>query len=162
MPRVFVGVGSNINRDYHIKAGIKALEAVFEEIQCSPIYDTEAVGFKGDNFLNLVVSFQSLLSPKEIDAHLSAIEDTYQRVRSTNTKFCSRTLDLDLLMVGSEALQSENLNLPRQDVYHCAYVLKPLLDLDSELRDPVSGRLFSEIWQSLSADQKSEIQALVP
>lgn len=145
MPEVFVGVGSNIQREYYIRAGIDALVNKFGEIRCSPVYDTESVGFAGDNFFNLVVSFYSDLSAWDINNCLTAIEDSFQRNRQFETKYCSRTLDLDLLLYGNTIINDSVLQLPRADVYEHAYVIKPLLDLAGDLVDPVSGKLFADI-----------------
>ena len=59
MPRVFVGIGSNIERERYIVAGLDALQGLFGELVISPVYDNAAVGFDGQPFLNLVVRVQT-------------------------------------------------------------------------------------------------------
>ena len=153
MPRVFVGIGSNINRKANISLGLTALRSEFGELMRSPVYDTQALGFNGDNFYNLVVSFQTNLPVTEVSHRLTEIENRYQHSQTNKAKFRSRSLDLDLLLYGDLILEAGEFKLPRSDVYERAYVLKPLLDLCPDLQDPVSGKAFSEIWNTLQHKQ---------
>ena len=57
MPRVWVSVGSNIDREHNIRAALIDLHAAFGDLTVSPLYETEAVGFEGSAFYNLVVGF---------------------------------------------------------------------------------------------------------
>ena len=54
----------NIDAKQNIESAIAALESVFSSVECSPIYESESVGFKGNNFLNLVVSVEADLELK--------------------------------------------------------------------------------------------------
>ena len=67
---VYLGVGSNIHREKHIKAGLTMLAAEFGELVVSPIYESEAVGFDGDPFLNLVVGLETDLSVGQLNQHI--------------------------------------------------------------------------------------------
>ena len=153
MPRVFVGIGSNINRETNIAQGLKALRGEFGSLVQSPIYDTQALGFDGDNFYNLVVSFETDLPVTEVDRILTRIENQYQPEHNSKAKFRSRSLDLDLLLYGNAVLETDSFKLPRSDVYERAYVLRPLLDLCPTLQDPVSGKAFADIWKALQLKQ---------
>mgnify|MGYP001548622445 CR=1 FL=1 len=54
MARVFLGIGSNIERERYITAGLDALQGLFGELALSSVYDSVAIGFEGQPFLNLV------------------------------------------------------------------------------------------------------------
>ena len=54
MAQVFLGVGSNIERERYITAGLDALQGLFGELALSSVYDSAAIGFEGQPFLNLV------------------------------------------------------------------------------------------------------------
>ena len=56
MARVYLGVGSNIERERYIVAGLDALQGLFGELALSSVYDSAAIGFEGQPFLNLVVA----------------------------------------------------------------------------------------------------------
>ena len=147
MANVYLSIGSNIQRNKHISAGLKALKAQFDTINCSPIYESIAVGFDGDNFYNLVVHFTTDTPIEQLSKLLSEIEDNNGRDR-LGAKFSPRTLDLDLLLYDDITLSSEKLTLPRPEIYHNAFVLQPLADIAGDLIDPVKKQTYNELWAS--------------
>lgn len=156
MPEVFVGIGSNIEPESHIRKAVALLRTQFGRLRLSPVYRNPAVGFVGENFLNLVVAFESRASVTKVRAALDAIEAECGRVRGS-PRFAPRTLDLDLLMVGDLVTDSP-LRLPRPEILKYAFVLKPLVDLVADLRHPLTGRSLAEHWQYFDAAS----QTLVP
>ncbi|NCF83825.1 MAG: 2-amino-4-hydroxy-6-hydroxymethyldihydropteridine diphosphokinase, partial [Proteobacteria bacterium] len=66
MAKVFVSVGSNVDREQHIALALDLLRARFGAIQQSSIYESASVGFDGDPFFNLVVAFDSDAEPRQI------------------------------------------------------------------------------------------------
>jgi 2-amino-4-hydroxy-6-hydroxymethyldihydropteridine diphosphokinase len=157
MPMVFVGVGSNINRDESVRAGIADLREHYGELQLSSVYESEAVGFEGDVFYNLVVAFDTKESIDEVVAVLSHIEDAHGRVRG-GERFSSRTLDLDLLLYGEMVASGEGYHVPRDEIPRYAFVLWPLSELAPEMAHPETGETFSAMWDAF--DKRN--QALVP
>ena len=145
MAEVYVSVGSNIERNKYIKAGIDALRLQYGKIICSPIYESIAVGFQGDNFYNLVIAFQTNDTHQVVDKTLSKIEDMNGRLRNS-AKFSARTLDLDLLLYDNMILEGHSLTLPRPEIYENAFVLQPLADIAPDLLDPTSKQSFSTLW----------------
>ena len=53
----YISIGSNIDKELHIPASLTALESYFGSLTCSSIYESDAVGFEGDSFYNLIVGF---------------------------------------------------------------------------------------------------------
>ena len=145
MATVYISIGSNIECEKYIRAGIKALASYYGDLICSPVYESIAVGFEGDNFYNLVAAFDTNESYQTVNANLSNIEDLNGRDRSS-AKFSARTLDLDLLLYGDLVLSSKELTLPRPEIYNNAFVLQPLADIASTMIDPKSNRSFGELW----------------
>ncbi len=145
MARIFVGVGSNVGREHNIPAGLAALAAAFGPLTTSTIYETEAVGFTGDNFYNLVVGFDSDAPPEHVAATLRAIETRFGRQRG-GPRYAPRTLDLDLLLHGDIVRHDGDINVPREDVTKFAFVLCPLAEIAPDLRHPVSGARYADIW----------------
>ena len=111
----------------------------------SPIYESEAVGFSGDNFLNLVVGITTRLPPRQLADRLREIEAQHGRVRGAE-KFSSRTLDIDLLTFGEAVVDEKGLQLPRDEILRYAFVLRPLADVAPQERHPQSGRSYGELW----------------
>src|SRR3569832_726787 len=97
MARVYVSVGSNIDREYYIRAGLAALREHYGKLQCSLIYESMAVGFDGDDFFNLVVGYDTVQPVHEVAATLRATEQQQTHNRRA-PRFSARTLDLDLLL----------------------------------------------------------------
>ena len=145
MAHVFIGVGSNMEREKHIRAGIRALKAEFGNLRISTIYENRAMGFDGADFYNFVVSCETGLEADEVVKRLHRIEDDYGRDRS---KLClsSITLDLDLLLYDDLVISHESFELPRSDVDRYAFVLCPLAELAPDLRHPVSGKTYARLW----------------
>ena len=151
MARVYVSIGSNIDREQHVRASLDALTAHYGNLRCSAVYETAAVGFDGDNFYNLVVGFDTDESPAEVVTHLREIEDRNGRVRE-GARFSARTLDLDLLLYDDLILEEGRLQLPRDEIVKHAFVLKPLADIAGEFRHPLVGKTISQLWHEFPKD----------
>jgi len=149
MPEVFVGIGSNIEPESHIREAVKLLRTRFGKLQLSPVYRNPAVGFVGEDFLNLAVAFENRDAVTDVRTALDAIEAACGRVRGS-PRFAPRTLDLDLLMVGDLVTDSP-LRLPRPEILIYAYVLKPLADIAASRRHPLTGRNMAEHWRDFDA-----------
>ena len=70
MPVLSLSLGSNIDAASNIRKAVAALRAEFDNLRCSTVYESEALGFSGDNFLNLVVVAET---DKRLAAVLGAI-----------------------------------------------------------------------------------------
>lgn len=151
MARVYVSVGSNIERERHVHSGIAALHAAFGLLTLSPVYESKAVGFDGDDFFNLVVGFDTGQPVRAVAETLRGIERAHDRDRRA-PRFSSRTLDLDLLLYDDEVRKDGDLKLPREEITRYAFVLGPLAEIAGERRHPVLHRRFSELWAEFDKD----------
>ncbi|MEQ3636429.1 2-amino-4-hydroxy-6-hydroxymethyldihydropteridine diphosphokinase [Alcanivorax sp.] len=133
--QVFLSLGSNIDREHNISSGLDALKRAFSPLSISPVYESEAVGFDGDAFYNLVVGLKTALSVGELAACLKEIEKEHGRVRGEK-KFSSRTLDIDILTYNDCVGEIEGVQLPRDEILKHAFVLKPLVDLAPDAMHP--------------------------
>lgn len=145
MSEVFVGIGSNVEPEQRVREAVRQLRQRFGEVNLSPVYRNPAIGFTGDDFLNLVVSFECRESAAELHTALDEIELRCGRVRG-GPRFAPRTLDLDLLLYGN-LIENAPIKLPRPEILEYAYVLKPLADLAPARHHPVTGRSFAEHWR---------------
>ena len=153
MPEVYLSIGSNINRETNIDAGLNALRALLGTIRCSQIYETEAVGFTGANFYNLVVSAHTDLSIGELAKALHAIEDQCLRQRH-GPKFGSRTLDIDILLYNNFIGETDGIVLPREEITRHAFVLLPLSELAPDLIHPQFNKTYIQLWQEFDKQRQ--------
>lgn len=150
MTPVYISIGSNVDREYHIRAALADLTQVFGPLRVSPIYESAAVGFIGDPFYNLVVSFYSDLNVLDIQAQLHQIEQHHGRLRG-DARFAPRTLDLDLIIWGTFSGTLGTLRLPREEILHQAFVLRPLADIAPHERHPLNGHTYEELWAAFDS-----------
>ena len=160
MPICFISIGSNINPEHNIPSALEALQDKFGSLTYSSVYESASVGFAGDAFLNLVISFYSDHDPVHIALQLKNIEEEHERVR-TEEKFSSRTLDLDLLLYDQKIIATEALTIPHKDILDYAFVLEPLAEIAPERHHPVKDVCFEKLWQefdkSKAAQQKVDL-----
>ena len=147
MSTAWLGLGSNVDADAHIRAGIRELERDFENVSLSPVYSSAAVGFEGDDFINLVARVKTGMSPLELREYLRNLEDRFGRKRQV-AKFSDRTLDIDILIYDDLVVFSPLLEIPRAEILKFAHVLKPLADLDPDLLHPLELRTMADIWKN--------------
>lgn len=147
--RVYVGIGSNLERETKIRAAVEALRERFGELELSPVYNSESVGFDGSDFLNLVAGFDTDLGIEALVAILHQIEDRLGRDRSL-PKFASRPIDIDILLYADEIVDLPGIRVPRQEIQENAFVLKPLQDLLPQRCHPETGERFAEMWQRMA------------
>ena len=165
MSVVWLGLGSNINAETHIRAGIVELKEKFQNISLSPAYSSTSVGFDGDDFINLVARIETDIQPLEVRKFLRDLEDRYGRKRDV-PKFSDRSLDIDILLYDDLVVLSPVLEIPRAEITKYAHVLKPLADLEPDLFHPTERRPIAEIWKSSGLGNNSlrllDIQTAAP
>ena len=159
MPHVWVSIGSNIERERHIRAALAELRARFGSVVVSPVYETEAVGFEGDAFFNLVAGFDTGLAPGDLHGALREIEARHGRERSGG-KFAARTLDLDLLTYGDAVTTDGGKALPRDEILRYAFVLAPLADVAGAELHPELGESYASLWQRLARTSQERLRRL--
>lgn len=150
MAKVYVSIGSNVDRAANIRSGVRALQARFGAVRLSSVYDTPAVGFSGDDFYNLVAAFDTLADVHEVAAFLHETERRHGRAkRGAGRRYTPRTLDMDLLLYGDLVLEGPDLRLPRAEILQHAFVLGPLAEIAAGERHPELGLSFGELWARL-------------
>jgi 2-amino-4-hydroxy-6-hydroxymethyldihydropteridine diphosphokinase len=148
---VYVSLGSNVDREKNILLAVRDMRRVFGNLVLSPVYESVAVGFDGDDFLNLVAGFETDSSVHEVVHELREIEDRLGRVRSL-PRFSHRSIDLDILTFDALELDEPGIQIPRHEIRLNAFVLRPLQDLAPETLHPLAGKSYRELWRLMESE----------
>lgn len=154
MARVYLSIGSNIDREVNIRGGVADLKRIFGELSLSRVFESKSVGFEGDNFYNLVAAFDTEMPVKEVSKTLHLIEAEHGRTRE-GPRFSSRTLDIDLLTYNDLVCNEGGLQLPREEITKNAFVLWPLAELAPDVSHPVLNQNYGELWENFDKEKQS-------
>lgn len=143
MTRAFVGLGSNLgDRRAILAAAVAAVDALADVavLAESSIRETEPWGpVPQPDYLNQVVVVETGLTPPQLLDELLAIERTLGRERTGEVRYGPRTIDLDLLVFGTEVISDDRLDVPHPRIAERQFVLEPLAELDPDLVVPGRG-----------------------
>lgn len=154
MPKVYLSLGSNIDRTRNITGALDAISTQFGTMEISSIYESEAVGFDGDNFYNLVVGIESDLPVGELASTFRKIEADYGRQRGEE-KFSARTLDIDILTYGDAVGFIDGVELPRDEINKYAFVILPMVELAPAEAVPGKAMSYQQLLNSLDLSLQS-------
>lgn len=152
MTAVLVAAGSNVAPIENLRRALDVLRRHFAPLQLSRAYANAAVGFAGDDFVNLVVRFETDLSVHEVIARLQEAERACGRERDA-PKWAPRSMDLDILLFGDRVCAEPGLTLPRPDLLRRPYMLGPAAEIAPDTVHPTERRTLGELWREM---QQSE------
>jgi len=146
--RAYVGLGANLGDR---EGTIRSASALLGALRLSAIRETEPWGFEEQpRFLNAVAEIDTDLGPRALLERLLEIERALGRERDTGPRWGPRTIDLDLLLYGSETVDEPGLAVPHPHLHERSFVLEPLAELDPKLEVPGRGRV-SELLARLES-----------
>lgn len=150
MADIYISLGSNVEREHHVKQGLHALAAAFnlpfEQLILSSLFESEAVGFSGNAFYNMVIGITTSQSVEQVAIKLRDIEFSHGRTNDAK-KFSPRTLDLDLLLYDDLIIDSPA-QLPRNEINKNAFVLWPLSEVAPQVVHPIIKQNYYMLWQN--------------
>ncbi len=144
MAKIYISIGSNIEPEKNIREGVEQLRCLFSKVTLSSVFLSEAVGFTGNDFYNLVLGAETSASVAEVSKALREIEVANGRELDA-VKFSSRTLDLDLLLY-DDVICQEPVRLPRSEITFNAFVLWPLAEVAPNFIHPEVGESMKALW----------------
>ena len=162
MNRVFLLLGSNIEKETNLPAAVSMLRSTCPILKLSSVYETIPMGLKEQpNFFNMAVLIETDLDPCQIKRQIiQPIEIELQRQRKAD-KNAPRTIDLDIVLYNDEVFDYTPGNgrlhhLPDPDILRFAHVAVPLAELAPHKIHPETGQALSQIAVQLMSDAGSE------
>lgn len=151
MDAVFISVGSNVgDRESNLHEAFSMAREFMQGLRVSRIYQTAPLYVEDQPpFLNAVMMGGTDLRPFALLERLHHVENALGRDRKNEIRRGPRTLDMDLILYGDLVLSAPALTVPHPGVRERAFVLVPLLDLEPDARDPLSGRMYRELMESV-------------
>ncbi|HEY4369548.1 MAG TPA: 2-amino-4-hydroxy-6-hydroxymethyldihydropteridine diphosphokinase [Steroidobacteraceae bacterium] len=150
MVDVYVAAGSNVDAVRNLQSALALLQEVYAPLRISHAYRNKAVGFSGEDFVNLVVGFSTDDSVAEVRRQTQRIEARCGRPPDA-PKWAPRTMDLDILLYGQLISDEPRLILPRPDLVRRPYMLKPMVDIAPLLVHPTQHKTMRELWDAFDA-----------
>ncbi|MCF6306439.1 MAG: 2-amino-4-hydroxy-6-hydroxymethyldihydropteridine diphosphokinase [Flavobacteriaceae bacterium] len=136
--KIHLSLGSNLGNKFEFLQS--AVTAIFEELgsilKMSPVYQTPAMGFEGDDFLNCVVLVESIYSVEKTLKTILSIEKKLGRIRSEEEGNTSRPIDIDILFYDDKIIKTKTLEVPHPRLQNRKFVLQPLAAISPEFQHP--------------------------
>jgi 2-amino-4-hydroxy-6-hydroxymethyldihydropteridine diphosphokinase len=151
---VYVAAGSNVDPLVNLRRALDVLDRHFAPLTVSRAYANAAVGFEGDDFINLVLGFETGLDVREVIERLHEAEAACGRERDA-PKWAARAMDLDILLFGDLQCDTPGLKLPRPDLLKRPYMLGPAAEIAPALLHPTSQRTLASLWLEMQSTQAS-------
>lgn len=144
---VYLGIGSNVNREQNICNALDRLLDAFGSLRVSSVYESAAFGFDGAPFFNLVAATTTEEPVSAVMQRLRSIENACGRRRDV-PRFSDRTLDIDLLLYGEAVGEVDGVTFPRNDITEYAFVLWPMAEIAGTLIHPVEQASYAKLWDA--------------
>ena len=147
----YLSLGSNIgDRTNNLKNAINSIENLVGKVnKISKFYENPAIGFDGDNFVNICIELVTHLSPNELLNSLLNIENEYGRKRLKSGEYISRIIDIDIIFYENLSINQNGLVIPHPRMQSRHFVLIPMCDLNPDFIHPVLGLKISQLLDQL-------------
>jgi len=157
--RVFVSLGSNIDKETNLHAAVKLLREIGRLLAVSSVYETAPIEATGEGsrvqedgplFWNAAVLMETTLDPAGFRRDvLDQVEQRLDR-RRTADRNAPRTIDADLTLFNEEVFKLDAKHpIPDPDLLRFAHVAVPMAELAPDLIHPESGEALGQIAERL-------------
>ena len=157
MTTVYLGLGTNIgNRKENLTRAIEALSLALGPCTAqSSFIETAPWGFDSENaFLNCAVAFETELAPQELLDTTEKVEREMGRTtKSSGGIYHDRVIDIDILLYGSEIVETPRLTIPHPLMHMRDFVLEPLAEIAPHAIHPTTGKSIEELTTELKEQQ---------
>jgi len=146
-----LSLGSNVgDRTDNLKNAINSIENLIGKVnKISKFYENPAVGFDGNNFVNICIEVVTFLSPNDLLNSLLNIENEYGRRRLKSGEYSSRIIDIDIIFYENLSINQNGLVIPHPRMQSRHFVLIPMCDLNPDFIHPILGLKTSKLLDDL-------------
>lgn len=156
--KVYIALGSN--KGDRLKYLQDAVDLIFKKIGkiniISKVYNTPALGFEGDDFLNTCIFIETDFTADELLLELLTIELQLGRIRTEVNGYEARTIDLDILFYDDEIINTKKLVIPHPELYKRKFVLEPLFNIAPKYIHPIFNVTVEELLKD--CDDSSNVE----
>jgi 2-amino-4-hydroxy-6-hydroxymethyldihydropteridine diphosphokinase len=156
----YLGLGSNLgDRAMHLRSAVDGLASLpsTRVVALSDFLETEPVGpVPQGPFLNAAAALETALAPRELLAHIHAIERERGRERGAEQRWGPRTLDIDILLYDDLVIDEPGLTIPHPRMHERLFALEPLASIAPHAIVPPTERTVSALLQALRAASRGE------
>ena len=147
----YLSLGSNVgDRTDNLKNAINSIENLIGKVnKISKFYENPAVGFDGNNFVNICIEVVTFLSPNDLLNSLLNIENEYGRRRLKSGEYSSRIIDIDIIFYENLSINQNGLVIPHPRMQSRHFVLIPMCDLNPDFIHPILGLKTSKLLDDL-------------
>lgn len=158
--QVILSLGSNQgNRLSMITTCIDLIHSeIAVVVKVSKIYETPAWGFESEPFYNAAILIHTSKSPQKILKQVLKVEKTLGRVRSNDSGYQARIIDVDIIAFDEEIIETDNLQIPHPLLQNRKFVLQPMLDLGLNWEHPTLKKSVAQLL--VQTEDESEIKAV--
>ncbi len=109
-------------------------------------------------FVNQAVLIETDLQPEELLRATQCIEQDLGRDRADEAKqkqksgevYASRTIDVDIIIYGSQVIDSEELKIPHARMQEREFVLRPMAEVAPQWRHPILNKTTKELLNEVN------------
>ena len=147
----YLSLGSNVgDRTDNLKNAINSIENIVGKVnKISKFYENPAIGFDGNNFINICIEVFTYLSPNDLLKSLLNIENEYGRRRLKSGEYSSRIIDIDIIFYENLSINKNGLVIPHPRMQSRHFVLIPMCDLNPDFIHPILGLKNSKLLEEL-------------
>lgn len=145
--QIILSLGSNQgNRIQNLENALLQIhQTIGTVIRVSPVYETPSWGFDSDSFYNCSLLVHSHFSAIKILQIVLSIEEKLGRIRSQQSGYSARIIDIDIIAFNEEVYDLEELQIPHPLMQQRKFVLQPCADLQTDWIHPQLNMNFHEL-----------------
>lgn len=150
METVYLALGSNMGDSRHFfEKAVELLGQSVRDIDMAPLYRSKPVGYTNQpDFLNTVVRGRTQLTPQQLLEFIKTVEQKTGRVK--RFRWGPREIDIDIILYGDHIVERKDLTIPHARFREREFVLRPLCDLNPEIKDPLTKQTAQQLLDAMT------------